>query len=183
MQRRELLRAVAGLAALQFIPRTAEAAARFGARVHEHAARASADFGTLTPAQQLLVSQLCDRILPTTDTPGALDVRVPQFIDLLLTEWAEDADRTKFLSGLGAIDERARSAGQRPFVELGEDDKITLMHALDSERKAKEGAGAAFAQLKSLTVFAYFTSERVTKEVLKTRLYFSTYDGNAAVPS
>ena len=183
MQRRELLRAVAGLATLPFVPRTAEALAAFGTRVHQDATRALVDFRTLTPAQQVLVSQLCDHILPATDTPGALDVRVPEFIDLLLTEWYADDDRVTFLAGLDAIDARARSAGARSFAESGEEGMLAVMRALDTEREAKDGAGATFGHLKSLTVFAYFTSERITKEVLKTRLYFRTYDGNAAVPS
>lgn len=110
-------------------------------------------------------------------------MRVPEFIDLLLTKWYADDDRVTCLAGLDAIDAHARSAGVRSLAESGEVGKHALMRILDTEREAKDGAGATFGHLKSLTVFAYFTSERITKEVLKTRLYFRTYDGNAAVPS
>mgnify|MGYP000002849333 FL=1 len=36
-----------------------------------------------------LVSRISDLLLPRTDTPGALDVNVPGFIDGLMAEWAE----------------------------------------------------------------------------------------------
>ncbi|HBY00058.1 MAG TPA: hypothetical protein DEG93_06835, partial [Gammaproteobacteria bacterium] len=35
-----------------------------------------------------LVSRISDLIIPRTDTPGALDVKVPGFLDSLMTEWA-----------------------------------------------------------------------------------------------
>lgn len=180
MLRRDLLRAVAGVAALQLIP---ESVSKLGAQVHERLSDDTRFAGTLSPAQFALVSQICDRILPATDTPGALDVKVPEFIDLLVTEWVDDDDRTKFLAGLTSIDERAQKAGNANFVDLPEATKVEVMKTLDADRHAQEGAGKAFGQIKDLTVFAYFTSERVTKEVLKSRMYFSTYNGAAPVPA
>ena len=55
-------------------------------------------------------------IIPETDTPGATSVKVPEFIDLILTEWASDDERAAFLAGLSDIDARAwpaRSASSR----------------------------------------------------------------------
>jgi hypothetical protein len=169
------------LAALPFLPRSAEAAAALGESVHARLARSSASFRTLDGQQQALVAELCDRILPETKTPGALAVRVPEFIDLLLTDHFDAAERDRFIAGLGLIDARARGEGGRGFAQLAEPAKLELMRALDSARNEKEGAGPAFGRLKSLTVFAYFTSERVTKEVLETQLYFPKYDGCAPV--
>jgi hypothetical protein len=183
MLRRDLLRVVAGAAALQFLPDTSSALPALGATLHRSLSAGTRSAGTLTPPQLALVSQVCDRIIPATDTPGALDVRVPEFIDLVLTEWADDGDRDAFLAGLTSIDDKARAVGSAAFVELTDDKKVEVMKALDADRKAKEGSGKTFGQLKDLTVFAYFTSERVTKEVLKTRMYFSTYDGAAPVPA
>jgi gluconate 2-dehydrogenase gamma chain len=183
MQRRDLLRVVAGATALQFIPGRVEGLATIGSQLHRSLDDASREARTLSASQLALVTLLCDRILPATDTPGALDVRVPEFIDLVLTEWANDSDRDAFLAGLTQIDERAQAAGGAIFVQLPEEAQLALMRTLDGDRRAKEGAGMSFGQVKDLTVFAYFTSERVTKEVLKTRMSFSTYNGAAEVPA
>ncbi len=38
-----------------------------------------------------LVTAICDIILPATDSPGALEIHVPEFIDLMLKEcWLTD---------------------------------------------------------------------------------------------
>jgi gluconate 2-dehydrogenase gamma chain len=180
MNRRDVLRALGMLAAVPFVPRSAEAAEALGASLHRQlTSQGQGTFRTLDAGQQALVSQLCDRILPATDTPGALDVRVPEFIDLLLTERFDDAERARFLSGLADIDARARTASGGPFVDMAEDARLELMRTLDHERDAREGAGHSFGSIKSLTIYGYFTSERVTKEVLKTRLYFPKFDGCA----
>src|SRR4051812_3904635 len=46
-------------------------------------ARPAAQALHLRPEQSAIVSAVADRILPRTDTPGAVDVGVPAFIDLL----------------------------------------------------------------------------------------------------
>jgi len=52
---------------------------------------------------------LTDLIIPETDTPGAKAALVNEFIDVILTEWAIDAERQNFLQGLAGIDNRARN--------------------------------------------------------------------------
>lgn len=178
MDRRELIRSLAAAVALPFVPRSAEAAALFGEAVHRRLGQAP-QFRTLTAAQQALVGDVSERIIPATDTPGALDVRVPEFIDLLLTEWYDPSDRDAFVRGLAAIDERARAEGGAAFVRLAEPDKLALMQSLDTAPDDADDAVAAFRRVKSLTVYGYFTSERVSKDVLETQVVFTGYDGCA----
>ena len=45
-----------------------------------------------TPAQRALMTALSERVLPTTDTPGAIAAGVPAFIEKLLADWAAPAD-------------------------------------------------------------------------------------------
>jgi hypothetical protein len=175
MRRRDVIRVLGAAAALPFIPGTAEAA-EWTRQMHE-AVRQGRPFRTLTGPQQLLVSEIADRLIPRTDTPGALDVGVPQFVDLLLTDWYDESDTRAFLTGLDDIDARARAAGSLSFVALDDSGKATLMRALDDAREAKDGGGAAFARLKGLTVYGYFTSERIVRDVLRSRTSFQSFEG------
>jgi hypothetical protein len=56
--------------------------------------------------------------------------------------------------------------------------KAELLTALDAAREDKTGAGLAFARLKALTVYGYFTSKAVQQDILKTQMFFNGYDGN-----
>jgi hypothetical protein len=56
--------------------------------------------------------------------------------------------------------------------------KVELLTALDGARGDKTGAGLAFARIKGLTVYGYFTSKRVEQEILKVQMFFNGYQGN-----
>src|SRR5690606_16229899 len=57
---------------------------------------------TFTPAQHDMVAAAAERIIPATDTPGAIDAGVPDFIDLMMSEWYPEPDQAAFLAGLQA---------------------------------------------------------------------------------
>jgi hypothetical protein len=175
MDRREAVRLLGAIAAVPFLPRTAEAATGLAARVHE-AIQGGAHFRTFDPAQQALVSHLANAIIPRTDTPGALDVRVPEFIDHVVTDWATEPERRALLDGLADVDARARSLGSATLAGLNAAGQAQLLAALDAERDSATGAGHAFGRIKSLAVYAYFTSEVVQRDVLQAQMLFTAFE-------
>ncbi len=176
MRRREAVQFLGAALALPFIPRNAETAIKLGEALHRRLG--DVPFRTLNRDQQALVTNIAEMIIPETDTPGATRVKVPEFIDLILTEWASDEERAVFLAGLSDIDKRAATMGTSRFVDLPAGKKIELLTALDGARDDKTGAGLAFARLKGLTVYGYFTSQVVDVDILKTQMYFNGYQGN-----
>ena len=187
MHRREMLKVIGAAAALPFVPARADAAVRLAESVHRRLDAERAATGArhalrvLSPEQNELVTTISEMIIPETDTPGATSVHVNEFVDLLLAEWSSDDDRARFLAGLDAIDHEARANYAKRFVELSEPDRVVTLRALDAMRDARDGAGRAFAELKRLTVYAYFTSEPVQKNVLKTVMWPGRYDGCVSV--
>ena len=187
MQRREMLKVIGAAAALPFVPRRADAAVRLAESVHRRLDAERAATGArhalrvLTPEQNELVTTIAEMIIPETDTPGATSVHVNEFVDLILVEWSNDEDRARFLAGLDAIDHETRATYGKRFVELAEPDRIVTLRALDAMRDARDGAGRTFGELKRLTVYAYFTSETIQKNVLKTVMWPGRYDGCVSV--
>src|SRR6266571_8399315 len=109
MRRREVVQFLGGALALSFIPRNVESAIKLGEGLHLRLG--DVPFRTLNRDQQALVTNIAEMIIPETDAPGATSVRVPEFIDLILTEWASDEERPPFLAGLSDIDKRAATMG------------------------------------------------------------------------
>ena len=174
MERRDLLRAFASAAALSLLP--SERALAAWSRV---AAGLSPTNG-LTDAQMALVRAVADTIIPRTDTPGATDVGVHQFVNVIVSEHATDADRTAFLAGLDAIDARATSEAGGPFAGLAPDARGKLISALETGPRDAEPA-RTYWRLKGLVVHGYFTSEPVMKNVLKTVVMPGRFEGAAPV--
>jgi gluconate 2-dehydrogenase gamma chain len=123
-----------------------------------------------------LMSRLMEIIIPKTDTAGAVEAGVPEFVDLALvtmsgTQMATmsgsadvftDNPPVLFADGLQWIRSRARARKGRDFMELAESDQVSLLEGLfaDVETGRTMGRGAQFLRsLKTLTVSAYYTSE------------------------
>jgi len=186
MERREVVRYLGAVLTLPFLPRSAERAIELGEELHR---RTDVSFRTLDVNQRALVTELAEMIIPETDTPGAKSVKVPEFIDLMLTEWATEDERQKFLAGLDQVDARsiayaaekpdasATTAPQR-FAELTGAQKAGLVNEFDTVRGDNSAIGITFGRLKALTVYGYFTSKTVQEQILKEPMFFDGYKGN-----
>jgi len=175
VKRRDLLRAAGAATALTFLPRNAETA---WARVM--AGHQAVD--GLTPAQRALVAGIADVIFPRSDTPGANDVGVTDWVDLIVAEYYAPADREAFTSGLDVIDAQVRSSRGAAFVDLGAEARREVVAGLDAPADRRTPEARAYARLKSLVVHGYFTSERVERDVLHVRTSFRRVEGAADMP-
>ena len=171
MQRRDLLRLLGSSAILPFLPKSSEALTRFGQAIHQAAANGQLE--TLKPAQGQLVSAVADVVLPRTDTPGATDIGVTAFVDRIVGQWYNQEERSQFLAGLADLDRRAGG----DFLTLTPDRKLALLQSLDGAEGPPTSAEAAFNRLKSLTIYGYFTSEKVMKEVTRDPLIPGRFQG------
>ncbi len=175
MHRRDLLRVLGGSAAASLLaPLTPAQRLQVGRELH-----AASSPGAVFGARQLeLVAELCDLIIPRTDTPGATDVGVPAFVERLLAWWDTTAERDRFLAGLADLETRARGLGVARFADLSAERKLELLTALDrATSRAAGSAEQAWARLKQLTVYGYFTSRRVQEEVLHSVIIPGRFDG------
>lgn len=110
-----------------------------------------------TPAQRALVTVLSERVLPTTDTPGAIAAGVPAFIEKLLADWAYPADRVPILAGLAAIEARSLQDYRvsAPKATPKQQDALLTLAMND-----QVPAGATFfTAFRQLVITGYYTSE------------------------
>ena len=156
MERRDLLRALGSAAALTLLP--GEAAAAW-ARVAS-GPRPSAG---LSVEQLDRIGRIADAILPRTETPGATDVGVPAFVDVIVSEQYSDQERDLFVANLDAID-------------------VAGIAAIEARTERSEQPARTYWRLKGLIVHGYFTSERVMKDVLKVQVQPGRFDGAYPMP-
>jgi hypothetical protein len=128
---------------------------------------------TLTATQDELVATIAERIIPTTDTPGARDAGVNVFIDRMLTDWYTEEERMHFLAELEKADAMAREAYGTSFLERSTDEQNDLLAAMEEEALSwmdgNETSQNApfFILIKQLTLFGYYTSEIGASQELK----------------
>jgi gluconate 2-dehydrogenase gamma chain len=108
----------------------------------------------LTADQARTLDVLAEAIIPATDTPGAREAGVPQFVDRALADYYDPADAARLKAGLDQIDSDARTAHGAAFASLTGGQQLALLTRYDTE------GVAAFRALKELVTIGYFTSEK-----------------------
>lgn len=120
----------------------------------------------LTPHELELVGTVADIILPPSDTPGATDVGVHEFVDLIVAEWFDPPEAARFTAGLAKLDATSTARHGSGFLDTGHDDRTELVAELDRELAELRDAEdpivdpdeTFFHWMKRLTLTGYFTS-------------------------
>ena len=118
-----------------------------------------------------LVEAIADRILPKTDTPGAVDVGVPELIDILYGDYMTEGEKKTLTQGLSAVNKASRKAEKTPFAKLDGGKKDAVLRGI------AESDSEFFKQIRELTISGYFTSEPVMKNVLNYDFIPGTWQG------
>jgi gluconate 2-dehydrogenase gamma chain len=139
----------------------------------------------LNSDQAQMIALIADTILPHSDTPGATDVGVPRWIDLVLAEYFSEARRAAFLADLGAIDQLALSTSGASLIGLKHHDLLKVMDSLDAACGSKDltPAQRGYVQLKELVIYGYFTSKPVQQDLLKVVIVPGRFDADARIPA
>ena len=132
----------------------------------------------LSENQGILISQVADIIIPTTDTPGAKDVGVPGFIDLMLKDCYTKEDQDEFIAGMTALDEEAKKAYGEAFIDLGAEEQTEFVKKIHDEAvNAKAEKRPFILKVKELTMLGFFTSKPGAEQVLQYVAVPGSYKG------
>jgi hypothetical protein len=174
MQRRDILKAFGAATALALLPERDALAA--------WARLASGEFtsAALSAEQLALIGAIADTILPRTDSPGATDVRVPAFIDVIVSENYTDNQRGAFVNALPQLEAALRGVDGTPFVAMTDEHRAVALGAVERGNRQAQPY-ATYWRLKGLVIHGYFTSEPIAKQVLHYNMMPGRFDGAAKV--
>ncbi len=116
------------------------------------------------------VTEIAERIIPETDTPGARGALVEQYIDFMLSQ-GEASARDAFREGLRSFEGRCRSESGMSFAELEQ--------GLQDEMLRQISESPFFREVKRLTVEGYYRSEIGMKQELgfEGNTFLSEFEG------
>lgn len=131
----------------------------------------------LSNDQAQLVASLVDTILPTTDTPGGLDMKVDMFIDLVFAKIYDENGQKQVVAEMDQFNQKCQSKFGDSFPKLSEEDKKNILKE-EEANAPKFGRGVwgmsvektappgFYRSLKSLAVWGYCSSEEIGENVL-----------------
>jgi hypothetical protein len=103
-----------------------------------------------------LTEEISDTMMPATATPGALDVQVPFFIELVLKNCMGGNDQQLIKKGLQAFNDQP--AGR--FASLSRKEKLLALKKLDEGAFKGDADKIWFRIFKKLATIGYFTSQQ-----------------------
>jgi Gluconate 2-dehydrogenase subunit 3 len=138
--------------------------------------------------QSLIVGEIAEAIIPTTDTPGAIAAGVHAFIEKMMADCYTKDVRDKFVAQLDKL-------GDMDYLRMEAGKRIEILKQLEAdaieERKAMAKAKLSFSEvstlpdakpffdlMKELTVTGYFTSEIGCTQALRYEQVPGKYDGD-----
>jgi hypothetical protein len=119
--------------------------------------------------QKDLIAALAETIIPASDSPGAKEAGVEQYIITMIKDCTERKSQNKFIDGLKALNHYCKSQFNKPFDQCTEKEKQqTLQHFEEMGKSSKGLIGKAedrylgksfFSTLKTYTIQGYCSSE------------------------
>ena len=100
--------------------------------------------GTREPSVRVLdadrrarLDSAVDLILPSTDSPGALEAGVPDFVEMMIVDYYYADERAMFIEGLDDLDVRSIASVGTGFVDAPESARTLILAQLEEEGLAQ----------------------------------------------
>lgn len=139
------------------------------------------------------IAAMTEIIIPRTDTPGAIDAGIPNFVEHMVQHWLSEDERKVFLKGFADVRVLSRERFGKDYSALSADQQLNLLEEL--EDNASDSPWYDFAnvqrqyiedapficQLKELTIFGFYSSEVGATQVLRHDPMPMQFDGELAL--
>ena len=120
-----------------------------------------------------LFTEIGGTIMPATDTPGARENRIGEFIAIMLSDSFSAVDRKNIADGIASLNENCNKSYGKKFIDCTDEQRYPILKTQDAAvkiYKQKQQPGQPphfFWILKELTIFGFFNSEQGAKHVLR----------------
>jgi len=132
-------------------------------------------------AVRAFLDAYADTLIPDTDTPGAKSVGAPAFVELMMSHTPDPKDLAKFQTKLDLIRAEFDKRAGASFAQLDAARRAQVLEAFDRDvltGKAGHEYALEYGQLRSVTLYAYYTSEVGATQELRYQLVPGRYDAD-----
>ena len=129
------------------------------------------------------LDEVSETILPATDSPGAKDAKVGEFMTTIVRDCYTPDNQKIFTDGIKKLNEASKQKNGKYFMDATPEQRHDLLVDLDKEQKGyqsqkkKEDPTHYFRMIKELTLWGYFTSEPGANKALRYVAVPGRYEG------
>ena len=141
----------------------------------------------LNADQEKLIGDICETIIPKTDTPGAKDLNIHLFVLKMLDECYKKTDQQAIITGMAQFTDLVNKKYNQSFSDLNVKDREAVLNGIETEAKKQNPVpgktparsmkpqkhldanpiNAFYWAIKQQTLFGYTTSQYfMTKQIV-----------------
>jgi hypothetical protein len=128
---------------------------------------------SLNGSQVGLVNSVVDTLIPKSDTPGALDLKVDQFVLKMVDDCHSKQNQQDFLAGIADLDNMAIKNYNHPFAQCSLAERKGILISLETKKDIPSTLSVFYKIVKDRTIQGYTNS----KYFLTTQLVYELVPG------
>ncbi len=136
-----------------------------------------------SPDDISFLDEVGETIIPATDTPGAKEAKIGEFMHTIVRDCYEPENQQIFIAGMGKLNNASKQKNGKYYLESTPAERKSLLMDLDKEQKEytakKKPTDPAhyFRMMKELTVWGFFSSEPGATKALRYIAVPGKYEG------
>jgi hypothetical protein len=113
----------------------------------------------ISSADESMLAELSETIIPKTATPGAKDISAHLFVLKMVDDCTKKEDQEKFLKGMKEFNDLCKAAVGKDFVASSGDERSKVLTSIIAKKDEENDLNHFFKTVKRFTIQAYSSSE------------------------
>ena len=131
----------------------------------------------INAAQERLVADVAETIIPQTDSPGAKALNIHQFVLKMMDDCHNKKEQDDFVNGLSELEDYTKKRYKRTFAECAQKQREDILLSIEQNPQEKTALSAFYQMQKQLTAEGYGMSKYVMTTKLPYELVPGRYNG------
>ena len=132
---------------------------------------------SISPANEAMLAELCEIIIPKTNTPGAKDISAHLFVLTMVDDCANKEQQQTFLKGMEDFNSLCKSTTGKMLVDCDANEKQKITNAILAIKEEDTPLKHFLGMVKGRTIQAYTSSEFFLTKVQVYELVPGRYQG------
>ena len=135
----------------------------------------------ITPSNETMLSELCETILPKTNTPGAKEIDAHLFVLKMVDDCRTKEEQTTFIKGMAEFKQFCKSSFGDEFVDCKDEIRKKIVEELLAKKEEKTDLMSFFSTVKSLVLQSYTSSKFYLTNIQVYELIPGRYHGCVSI--
>ena len=129
----------------------------------------------LSADQSALLAGMVESIIPKTDTPGAGELGVGNFVQKMVKDCYDQKAQANLAKGVDNLESQSLKSFGKSFANASKEQRVQLLR--DIEKSSDPDQKAFFGMVKNLTIQGYMNSEYVMTNLTHYEMIPARYHG------